>query len=441
LAKVFSRLRAKNLKGFADTGELDLGELNIFVGPNSAGKSTLLQTLLLLKQTFDDPNPENRLITDGRLVELGGFRDVVYRHDPRASLFLDLALDPSLFETLPYPARGRELVPVGFSLEFGATQRVGRTYIKNFSFWRNGGNKLLWGSFSALGLLKQWESAVAFRKRDVHVSFYHFVPSIYLSGRSHALAPGTPVLSFLQALYSFRQLCEGIFGSMIHLQPIRTPIKSVYRVTGESPVSVGPTGENLLGILHRDERRRKQARRNLLNHLNNWLDRKFGLVKDVKLEQLTRTKTLYALSGLDSKTGTAVNLAAVGFGVSQVAPIIVQGFLSPPNTCILIEQPEIHLHPSAQAELGDLFIEFANQGKQLFVETHSQYVLFRILRRIAEKKLDRAKVRMFFVSRTEDGSRVGQLEVDEHGRITNWPPGFFEEGYEETAAMAEALVK
>ncbi len=290
-----------------------------------------------------------------------------------------------------------------------------------------------------MGDLRTWKTPLGFPKRGTAVRFHHFIPNIWFTGRARRTRVETEVLAFVNALYGFREIVQNLFASLIHLGPIRTPIKSVYRVTGESPATVGSTGENLLGVLYRDEKTPKRKRHNLLTHLDFWLDQKFGLVRGVQLEPLTKTRTLYALTGVDSKTATPVNLASVGFGVSQVAPIIVQGFLSQPNTCMVIEQPEIHLHPGAQADLGDLFIEFANNGKQLLIETHSPYLLYRIQRRIAESKFDASRFRVFFVSRISSGSVVEPARMDERGRILNWPPGFFEEGYTETAATAEAL--
>lgn len=441
MAIIFRKLRAQNFNGFADTGTLDFGELNLFLGPNSAGKSSLLHVLVLLKQTFEDPNPENRLITDGGLLELGSFTDVLFRHDVNSSLCIDLGFGSAAMEhAYVYPRVQPMKAPDSFSLELSASQRAKRIFLKNFSLYKNGDGEMVHASFSSSGVLKTFKSPVDLPKRGVSINFYHFVPTIFWTGRVGPKASETTI-SFLNSLIWFREVCRTVFSSLIYLQPIRTPIKTMYRVTGESPVSVGATGEDLLGVLYRDEKARKRARRRLLEHLNYWLYDKFGLVRDIQLEPLTKAKTLYALTGRDSKTGTPVNLAAVGFGVSQVAPIIVQGFLSPPNSCLLIEQPEIHLHPAAQAELGDLFIDFTGEGKQLFIETHSQYLLYRVQRRIAEGEFDARKVRVFFVSRTEQGSKIENLNLDDRGRIANWPPGFFEEGYVETAATAEALVK
>ncbi len=445
MSVIFRQIRAKNLRGFEDTGALDLSEINIFIGPNSAGKSTLLYILLLLKQTFDDPNPENQLLTDSKVLELGSFSDVVFAHDTKRPLSIDVAFDEEILQDIRLYPRRKDLrqdyvIPNRLSLDFSTTPRTNRIYLKEFSYYRRQTELVLSGSSSSLGRVKQWETPVGNGKRDLSVWFYHFVPMLHFRGRARQEPFSPGIAALFEGFFGLRELCERVFGSMIHLGPIRTPIAPVYRVTGESPASVGSTGENLLGVLYRDERRKKSTRRNLLSHLNYWLDEKFKLVRDVDLEPLTRTRSIYALTGKDTKTKAQVNLSAAGFGVSQVAPIIVQGFLSRGPTCLLIEQPEIHLHPSAQADLGDLFVEFANQGKQLFVETHSQYVLLRLLRRIAEKKLDASRLRVFFVSRCETGSKVEAIAVDERGTIGNWPAGFFEEAYRETSATADALI-
>lgn len=447
MSVVFSQIRAKNFRGFSDTGSLELGEINVFLGPNSAGKSTILYIPLLLKQTFDDSNPENQLLTDGRVLELGSFGDVVFAHDTKRSLSIDVTLADNVLHDLPSfiitrrkDQRPEDIIPNRFSLDFSTTPRTNRIYLKTFSFYRHQSEVVLSGSSSSLGELKQWDTLLGNGKRGFSIRFDHFLPTLYMNPRARHRPIPPPAMALFEGFYGLREACGRIFNSMVHLEPIRTPIRQVYRVTGESPTSVGPTGENLLGVLYRDEKRRKVTRRNLLKYLNYWLDEKFGLVTDVDLEPLTKAKSLYTLSGKDPKTKASVNLSAAGFGVSQVAPIVVQGFLSRPSACLLIEQPEIHLHPSAQADLGDLFIEFADQGKQLFVETHSQYILLRLLRRIAERKLDSSRLRVFFVSRGETGSRAETLVLDDHGSITNWPPGFFEEAYKETSATAGALV-
>jgi predicted ATPase len=150
-----------------------------------------------------------------------------------------------------------------------------------------------------------------------------------------------------------------------------------------------------------------------------------------------RNRTELVLFDLRSKT--AVTHRDVGIGISQVLPILVHAYASK-NKLIAIEQPEIHLHPALQAELGDLFIESAlGENRNHFIlETHSEHLILRLLRRIRETKRNKLPegkrplraedVSILYVAPEEQGSRVLVMNVNEHGKLTNnWPEGFFEE--------------
>lgn len=136
----------------------------------------------------------------------------------------------------------------------------------------------------------------------------------------------------------------------------------------------------------------------------------------------------------------------VGLGISQVVPVVAAA-LAQEGRLILVEQPELHLHPAMQAELGDLFIESAlgSQQNTWIIETHSEHVLLRIMRRIretSERRLPDGKphihpedVSVCFVERDGESSRIYQVPLDERGMITRpWPGGFFEEGFREVFA-------
>lgn len=125
-----------------------------------------------------------------------------------------------------------------------------------------------------------------------------------------------------------------------------------------------------------------------------------------------------------------LDITDVGFGVSQILPIIIQGFLSKTNSITLIEQPEIHLHPKMQADLADLFIGFIqNKNKQAYkkiiVETHSEYLLKRLRRRISSNEIPSSDVAIYLFEPLEFGTNIRRLIVSDTGNF-EWPKNFYE---------------
>ena len=145
---------------------------------------------------------------------------------------------------------------------------------------------------------------------------------------------------------------------------------------------------------------------------------------------------------LDRRTDTQVSHRDVGIGVSQVLPVLVSTYASR-EKIIAIEQPEIHLHPALQSELGDVFIESAlgESNNKFIIETHSEHLILRLLKRIRQTtrnqsnempKISPNDIALLYINGTPKGSTVQELRVDERGRlIDQCPGGFFEEDFEE----------
>jgi predicted ATPase len=128
----------------------------------------------------------------------------------------------------------------------------------------------------------------------------------------------------------------------------------------------------------------------------------------------------------------------VGFGLSQVLPVVVQ-LVANSNSLILIEQPEIHLHPRIQSRMADLMIQsVVERGNRLLVETHSEHILMRLQRRIREGAVsgfNSGRVAVSYVSGAAEGSTVSAVRMDETGKLTDpWPDGFFDERLEDLFA-------
>ena len=135
----------------------------------------------------------------------------------------------------------------------------------------------------------------------------------------------------------------------------------------------------------------------------------------------------------DVRKNTIVTHRDVGIGISQVLPVLVLAYGSR-GKLLAMEQPEIHLHPALQAELGDVFIEAAlGERKNTFIlETHSEHLILRLMRRIREGKISPDDVGVVFVEPLARGSRFIELRIDEEGDfIDEWPGGFFEESFHE----------
>ena len=136
------------------------------------------------------------------------------------------------------------------------------------------------------------------------------------------------------------------------------------------------------------------------------------------------------------------DLTQVGVGVSQVLPIIVAGLLAKPDTTLIIEQPELHLHPKVQSRLADFFLSLTQLGKQCLIETHSEHIINRIRLRIAEGSKSspwQDATKVYFVEKKESCSSFREVSINEYGAIPNWPEGFFEEGLLETEKRIRAM--
>ena len=175
--------------------------------------------------------------------------------------------------------------------------------------------------------------------------------------------------------------------------------------------------------------------------------KRMGLIEDFKVNAISEQRQDYEVKLRTKGSKDWVDLPDVGFGISQVLPVLVQWFYAPPGSIILMEQPEIHLHPSAQSALADVMIDVINSredGKnrniQLIIETHSEHFLRRLQRRIAENAVPKEKVSAYFANITKTPAQLELLQIDIFGNIQNWPENFFGDEMGDITAQAKAAM-
>jgi predicted ATPase len=130
----------------------------------------------------------------------------------------------------------------------------------------------------------------------------------------------------------------------------------------------------------------------------------------------------------------------MGFGLSQVLPLIVQGLYAAPGSWLVVEQPEIHLNPRLQARLGDLVVALNERSVGVILETHSDHLLLRLRRLLAQDEIEDDDFGLYFVDRDGNKSRVREVSVDQTGYIDpeRWPVDFFDDSLRESLALALA---
>ena len=254
------------------------------------------------------------------------------------------------------------------------------------------------------------------------------------------------------------QQIRRVFRSQIfYLGPLRDDPKTIYAIPPlPNQRDVGLKGEYTAAMLeiHRNliidyplpsssdkfNGEYEFARGKLGEAVQVWLNR-MGLAKSINATMTS--KVGYQLEVRPEGVKQDLDLMSLGVGVSQVLPTIVMALLAPEDSVLIFEQPEVHLHPKIQSVLGDFFLGIVGCGKQCIVETHSEHLINRIRRRIAESEdtniLDQLQI--YFVELQNGVSQLRSVEPNEFGAIMDWPTDFFDEVEKESSAIVRAGMK
>ena len=433
---MISKMHIKNFKALRDTGELEIKPITFLVGPNSSGKTSLIKAILALRQTVRSQDTQTPLILDDEYINLGSYRDVVFKHNEKNEICMGFEAGEKRWEIVfsVYRSGNNQGVIYLKSLDFDGEnismpqKEKGKTVKKSINFsiikkGRGGGHFITTKDEKDFG-----EQPIELSK------FYGILFKKYKDlGKYFDYLWAHPTLLF--ANMRAGGLIEDIFKNIHHIGPSRDEPERTYTATGASPPEVGKWGEGSVNILLLEKGIREKVRE--------WL-KNFKISLDFDLEELSGktggSTNTYRIMLIDPNTKTEVNLVDVGFGASQILPIIVEGFNAPKNALLMIEEPEIHLHPGAQGTMGDLLVDIAKfNEKKLIVETHCDLLIRRVCKNILQGNIDHTDVVIYYFEPTENGTEIKTITINKNGQFENFPDGFFEESFEEAMEMAELM--
>lgn len=542
-------LKIENFKAFGPAVHVDFAPITLIYGQNSAGKSTILQALNLLKQTHESRESGAPLLTraEGGIVDLGSFRELIFDHD--IDRLLRLCIETTGGKTRFAGAFAKRMLPdnqpLGIELAFARKKRSHEVelsdlsitygslqnrvasyrpryltedearYLRRYSMSLYRGRRLrsrdrslgvqcrwvtddsaIWGPIHNAWLAQRvavrdrlskmqneftrrqhsgfvrdapeennpesteqagqrtFQESLNFYSEDFSLNDFTkrmtkgwkglllaldgFLP---VSNRGpsgvplpeiHALdgwmLPGErglelPMYDIGAISFMAGRYLEDSLDALFPMGPFRRPPERLYIYTGTSPEDVGYKGDHLPDLLFR--------RSELVEHANRWL-RRLEVGYELSVKPIGDSDSdLFEVRLIDSRRpdNVEVGLSDVGFGLSQILPFIVQSLAST-DRILSIEQPEVHLHPRLQADIGDLIAECIKDpfSHQYLIETHSEHLILRFLRLVREKKILPSDLSILFVERGTEGSRVHRLNIDDQGEfIDSWPGGFFPE--------------
>lgn len=451
---MIENLRIRNFKAWRDTGDIRMAPLTVFFGTNSSGKTSLHQLLLLLKQTAQSSDRKRVLHLGDRttLVDLGSFSDVIFKHETKNLLKFELRWSTPSLITVKDSYGGDSFASSNVAFEAGIAQgSKDRLHVDSMRFDL--------GDPDHGGLQVRMIRQAKGDKFNFTAEGYHIV---HQPGRQWPLPPPIHFYGFPDEAVAYYQntgfvadltlQIEALLGATYYMGPLREYPERLYTWSGEVPEHAGIKGERAVeALLAGSDRgfnfKPKQRIRQLQEVVARWL-KEMQLIDSFEVKRIAKNRKEYEVLVQTRRNTPRVKITDVGFGVSQVLPVIVECFYVPAHSIVIFEQPEIHLHPRVQADLADLFIDAIHaregsveRGIQLIVESHSEHFLRRLQRRIAEERVSNEEVALYFCEPKSNGASIRALDTDLFGNIHNWPQHFFGDEMGDLAAMTEAAMQ
>jgi predicted ATPase len=410
------RLTAIEVAGFKSAIEpvrVNFRDITILAGANSTGKSAIMQPLLLIKQTMEKQFDPGGLAIDGPLTK--------FTHaDQFFSYVKSKAANPTFYVTM---IQGSSWVRIRYG-----RSNEGGLEVNKMTF-NEKGEELSWVNNQILktaeGTFSNAFGALSHSRRNFENSFQGLEVRV---SRDRAILAATPIesgkpLGWL-TIASPATTAVNQIRDMIYLPGLRGNPERNYFISSAGPQYPGSFNDYVASIIHRWESTKDDRLKSLGDNLN-----LLGLTKRVTTEAIDDTRVEVHVGRLPvaARGGTrdTVNIADVGFGVSQILPVLVALLAATENQIVFVEQPELHLHPRAQVALADIIIQSAQQGVRLVIETHSSLLILALQAAIAEERITSDRLSLNWFTRDAIGqTHVTEAQIREDGSYGDWPEDF-----------------
>ncbi len=399
-------------KSIVQEQKIEIRPLTILAGANSSGKSSIMQPLLLLKQTLEAPYDPGALLLNGPNVRFSLVDQLLSRISERPfvnTFYVGIDRGPNLGVTTHFIHSKNKRLDVDYTIhrlgedEFrlysGMSQRKIRAMRTKVGMTFNG---------TTLDGISESSETIITRDRC-------FLTLSLKIGDNPFFIPMIPngliIGNYIQKI--------------IHLPGLRGNPERTYPITAVGSEFPG-TFENYVASVIEQWQRGKNTEK--LGKLNRDLF-KLGLTTMVTANAINDTQVEILVNRFPyhskSSPEDMVNVADVGLGVSQALPVLVALHAANQGQLVYLEQPEIHLHPRAQSAMAEVLANAVLEGKRVVVETHSSLLLLGIQTLVAEGKLPPEMVKLHWFTQQEDGStKIDSADLDKAGAFGDWPEDF-----------------
>ena len=430
---ILKQLSVKNFKCFKDS-ELTFSKLNIFTGPNSSGKSAMLDAILAIAQSSE--HFPFRLSPNGKYITMGDYYEFARNHDLTYPIEIGVSLQEGKDKTVIYTTwtnNESTTMPILKSLEAQAkfiqlSLSKNRDYKVHIQFDEEAYKKT--AGYKTAQLVSDFVSRVTGKELPemLKKELTNIKPNISQGIIDFQIPDYKQISTILMK--------SNLFHADMALSPIQNNTKefestfnyiSSFRIMPERTYTQRAISEPV-----------RSNGDNTINQIFHWktiASSKFKqLVKELRNMQLISALTIrkyrggrYEVRIRTKSLATWASLVDVGFGISQFLPVIVADLQLPKGSTLMIDQPELHLHPSAQAQLGDYFVrQIKSNNKCYFIETHSEYILNRIRALIVKGLISSSNVSVYYFDNHGDYVDIHKVKFTEDGRVVNAPKSFFE---------------